>query len=60
MADKHRFKFKELKTYSSTEWLFKQKLYRKVFLASQTDWIRAELSLYNILFDEEDWEDMKG
>ena len=56
MADKHRFKFKELKTYSSTEWLFKQKLYRKVFLASQTDWIRAELSLYNILFDEEDWE----
>ena len=51
------FKFKELKVYSSTEYLEEnKKKYRQVFDSSQTAYIYAELSFYNRLFDREGWE----
>lgn len=52
-----RYKFKELKVYSSTEWLAdNRKKYRQVFDRFATTFIYAELSLYNKHFDQDDWE----
>lgn len=52
-----RYKFRELKVYASTEWLAdNKKKYRQVFDRYETSYIYAELSFYNKLFDEEDWE----
>jgi SpoVK/Ycf46/Vps4 family AAA+-type ATPase len=51
------YKFKDLKVYSSTEWLADgKKKYRGVFENSETTYLYCELSFYNKLFDEEDWE----
>lgn len=51
------YKFKELKIYSSTEWVAgSQKKYRRVFERMETTYLYAELSIYNKYFDEEDWE----
>ncbi len=51
------YKFRELKVYSSTEWLAdNKKKYRQVFDRYETSYIYAELSLYNKLFDVKDWE----
>lgn len=56
MLDK-KYKFKDLKVYSSTEWLADgKKKYRTVFENMETTYLYAELSFYNKLFDEEDWE----
>jgi SpoVK/Ycf46/Vps4 family AAA+-type ATPase len=56
-ADNRNFKFKELKVYSSTEWLAdNRKKYRQVFDRFETTYIYAELSFYNKLFDRENWE----
>ncbi len=50
------YKFKSLKTYSSTEWLASAlKKYRKVFLKQNTDYIYFETSLYNLHFERKDW-----
>ncbi len=50
------FKFKELKVYNSTEYLWENvKKYRQVFDRYETAYIYAELSLYNKKFDLEDW-----
>ena len=52
-----RFKFKELKVYASTEWLAdNKKKYRQVFDRFETSYIYAELSFFNKMFDEDDWE----
>ncbi len=52
-----KFKFRELKVYASTEWLAdNKKKYRQVFDRYETTYIYAELSFYNKLFDEEDWD----
>jgi len=52
-----KYKFRELKIYSSTEWLAdNKKKYRQVFDRYDTSYIYAELSFYNKLFDEEEWE----
>ncbi len=52
-----KFKFKELKVYSSTEWLAdNKKKYRQVFDRFETTYVYAELSFHNKCFDEEDWE----
>ncbi|RME96258.1 MAG: AAA family ATPase, partial [Bacteroidetes bacterium] len=63
MAEAHQhsetkpFKFKELKVYSSTEWLAdNRKKYRQVFDRYSTTFVYAELSFYNKLFDQEDWD----
>ena len=50
------FKFKELKVYSSTEWLAdNKKKYRQVFDRYETTYIYVELSFHNKKFDEEAW-----
>jgi len=55
--ENRHFKFKELKVYSSTEWLAEnRKKYRQVFDRFETTYIYAELSFYNKLFDVDNWE----
>ncbi|CAH1000281.1 Holliday junction ATP-dependent DNA helicase RuvB [Neolewinella maritima] len=50
------FKFKELKVYNSTEYLWgNHKKYRQVFDRYETAYIYAELSVFNKRFDESDW-----
>jgi SpoVK/Ycf46/Vps4 family AAA+-type ATPase len=51
------YKLKELKVYSSTEWLVdNRKKYRQVYERSEVAYIYAELSFYNKLFDVDSWE----
>jgi SpoVK/Ycf46/Vps4 family AAA+-type ATPase len=51
-----KFKFKDLKVHSTNEWTFNsQKKYRQVFDLMSVKYIYAELSLYNLLFEQEDW-----
>ncbi|WNJ16225.1 AAA family ATPase [Pontibacter sp. G13] len=55
--EQNHYKFKSLKTYTSTEWLAgSKKKYRQVFDQEETSYIYAELAFYNKQFDEEDWE----
>lgn len=50
------YKFKELKVYNSTEYLWENvKKYRQVFDRFETAYIYTELSLFNKNFDLEDW-----
>lgn len=56
-SENKNWKFKELKVYSSTEWLAdNKKKYRQVFDRLETSYVYAELSFQNKLFDREDWE----
>ncbi|MEM6319542.1 MAG: hypothetical protein AAF960_17855 [Bacteroidota bacterium] len=51
-----KYKFRELKIYSTTEWLTdNKKKYRQVFERRTSSYIYAELSFHNKLFDVEDW-----
>ncbi|OWY21131.1 AAA family ATPase [Sphingobacteriales bacterium UPWRP_1] len=51
------YKFKDLKVYGSSEWLANgMRKYRRVFERLETTFIYVELSFFNKLFDEEDWE----
>ncbi|TAF32018.1 MAG: AAA family ATPase [Cytophagales bacterium] len=50
------YKFRDLKIYSSTEWLADgQKAYRTVFDYAELSYLYVELSFFNKLLDEEDW-----
>jgi len=52
-----KFKFKELKVYSSTEWLANnRKKYRQVFDRYNTSYVYAELTFFNKFFDYKVWE----
>ena len=52
-----KYKFNELKLYSSTEWLAdNKKKYRQVFDRYSTSYVYVELSFYNKLFDRENWD----
>lgn len=52
-----KYKFRDLKVHSSDEWMADgTKKYRKVFDRYETTHMRAELSFFNKLFDEEEWE----
>lgn len=52
-----KFKFNELKTYASTEFLAdNKKKYRQVFDRYDTTYIYAELTFFNKLFDTESWD----
>ncbi|MEL7194791.1 MAG: AAA family ATPase [Bacteroidota bacterium] len=56
-ADFTKYKFKALKTYTSTEWLAdSKKKYRQVFDRNEMSYIFVEFSFFNKLFDEEEWE----
>ena len=51
------YKFRDLKIFGSTEWLANnEKKYRLVYDESECTFIYSELSFFNKLFDEEDWE----
>lgn len=55
--DSQNFRFKELRVYSSTEWLAdNKKKYRQVFDKMETSYIYAELSFHNKKFDLESWD----
>lgn len=50
------YKFKDLNTYASTEWLANDvKKYRRVFDRYDVSYVYAELSFYNLKFREEKW-----
>ncbi len=52
-----RYKMRDLRVYSSTEWLAdNKKKYRQVFDRFDTSYLYAELSFHNKLFDIDDWE----
>ncbi len=53
----NNYKFRDLKIYSSTEWLYKnKKRYRQVFERSLCSYIYAEFSFYNKNYDAKDWD----
>ncbi len=50
------FKFKDIKSYSSTEWLINNtKKYRSVFDIQEIGYVYCEVTLYNKKYDEENW-----
>ncbi|HEX8549639.1 MAG TPA: AAA family ATPase [Cytophagaceae bacterium] len=52
-----KYKYKDLKVFSSTETMDgNTKKYRRVYSNLETTYLYAELSFYNKLFDEEDWD----
>jgi hypothetical protein len=52
-----KYKFKDLKVHSSDEWMADAtKKYRQVYDRLETTFMRVELSFFNKLFDEEEWE----
>lgn len=51
------YKFQDLRTYSSTEWLAdSRKNYRTVFSQAETAFIYVECACYNKSFDQEEWQ----
>lgn len=51
------YKFRDMKVYSSDEWMADgTKKYRQVYSRHETTYMRIELSFFNKLFDEGDWE----
>jgi SpoVK/Ycf46/Vps4 family AAA+-type ATPase len=51
------YKFRDLKIFGSTEWLANnEKKYRLVYDEVECTFIYSELSFYNKLFDEQDWD----
>ncbi len=51
------YKFRDLKIFGSTEWLANnEKKYRLVFDEAECSFIYCELSIFNKLFDESDWD----
>ncbi len=52
-----KYKFKEMKVHSSDEWMADgTKKYRQVYDRYETTHLRVELSFFNKLFDEDEWE----
>ncbi len=50
------FKFRDIKTYCSTEWLANNtKKYRSVFDEQEIAYLYCEVSLFNKLFDDKTW-----
>lgn len=51
------YKFRDLKVFGSTEWLANnEKKYRLVYDEAECTFLYCELSFFNKLFDEEDWD----
>src|SRR4051812_44864432 len=52
-----KYKFRSIKVHSSEEWMADAtKKYRQVYDRYETTHLRVELSFFNKLFDEEEWE----
>lgn len=57
ISDFKAYKYKDIKIYSSTEWLIdNRKKYRQVFEEKEVQYIYADLSLINKLYDRENWD----
>jgi SpoVK/Ycf46/Vps4 family AAA+-type ATPase len=56
MDSKKKYKFQHLKFYTNRQGLYGSKKFRTVFVDEEVDFMYMELALFNILFDEEDWE----
>ncbi len=57
MNYKDLFKFKDIRTYGSTEWLANNaKKYRSVFDELEASYIYCEFSFFNKKYDEENWD----
>jgi SpoVK/Ycf46/Vps4 family AAA+-type ATPase len=57
MNIKDLFKFRDIKTYGSTEWLANNaKKYRSVFDEQEAAYIYCEFSFFNKKYDEENWD----
>ncbi len=57
MNIKDCFKFRDIKTYGSTEWLANNaKKYRSVFDEQEAAYIYCEFSFFNKKYDEENWD----
>ncbi len=57
MNDNSKYKFRNIKVFGSTEWLANnEKNYRQVFDESECSYVYCEVSIFNKLFDEEDWD----
>ncbi len=53
----NQYKFRALKVHASDDWLMDgTKKYRQVYDRYETTFMRVELSFFNKLFDEADWE----
>ena len=52
-----KYKYRGMKIHSSDEWMADgTKKYRQVYDRHETTFLRSELSFFNKLFDEEDWD----
>ena len=52
-----KYKFRSMKVHSSDEWMAEgTKKYRTVFNRYETAYLRVEFSVFNKLYDEEEWE----
>lgn len=56
MATRKKYKFQYLKFYANRQGLYGSKKFRTVFVDEEVSFMYMELALFNILFDEEDWE----
>src|SRR5688500_19403615 len=52
-----KYKFRDMKVHSSDEWMAgSTKKYRRVYDRYETTYMRVELSFFNKMFDEADWD----
>lgn len=57
MPDNTHYKYRDIKVFGSTEWLANnEKNYRQVFDESEISYVYCEVSFFNKLFDEKDWD----
>ena len=55
MAKQEKYKYKSLRCYQYADRIYFNKPYRSVFIGPEADWINVELTFYNLLFDEKNW-----
>ena len=51
-----KFKFNKLRAYAWDRSVGSKKKFRRLFDRAELNYLSAELSIYNKLFDENDWE----
>lgn len=57
MPDNTHYKYRDIKVFGSTEWLANnEKNYRQVYDESEISYVYCEVSFFNKLFDEKDWD----
>ncbi len=57
MSENPFYKYRDIKVFGSTEWLANnEKNYRQVFDEAEVSYVYCEVSFFNKLFDEKDWD----